>query len=72
MEGKDPPLILYHTPGIFLELSRGKKRIMSNRGSPGHLASEVPGYNVLLLLYGNGTFRSAIISTIVAVLPPIR
>ena len=43
MEGKDPRLIIYHIPGIFLELSRGKKRIMSNRRSPGSLASEVPG-----------------------------
>jgi hypothetical protein len=36
---KDPRLILFNTPGIFLEVSRGKKRIMSNRRSPGHFAS---------------------------------
>jgi len=72
MEGKDPRLILYNAPGIFLELSREKKKIVSNGWSPGYLAGEVPGYNGLLLLYCKGTLRSAITSPNVAVLPPIR
>lgn len=72
MERKNPRLILYNAPGIFLELSREKKRIVSTGWSPGYLAGEVPEYNGLLLLYCNGTLRSAIISPIVAVLPPIR
>lgn len=72
IERKDLHLILYNAPGIFLEFSREKKRIVSNGWSPGYLADEVPGYNGLLLLYYNGTLRSAIISPIVAVLPPIR
>jgi hypothetical protein len=72
VERKDPRLLLYHTPGIFLEVSRVKKRIISNRRSPCHLASEVHGYNVLFLLYCNGTLYSAIITSIAAALPSTR